>query len=282
VSGTVPVGNYTIGFIRIATMEPPDEATALSQFYPEIQYFQQNTDGLIIDIMTNGGGDLCYSQELASALIPTTFRGAAEELRATPFWLEQFQSALYEAQSEGAPGYVTALYSTYIAAIQEALSENRGLTGSLPLCSYTFDVTPLTDSKGNNLAYTKPILVLTDSFTASAAEVFPMFMQDSQRATIFGTRTSGGGGNVVEFDYNATDYSQGSARVTFGLITRAQPVATPGFPLGPYSNLYESMGIYPDIVEDYQTTDNLLNGGTTFVTDASTAISNLIQKAAQH
>lgn len=276
VSGTFPVGKSTVGFIRVSTMEPDSESTALAQFNKEMAFFQANTSGLVIDIMVNGGGDGCYPQELGSAIVPYTFRGLAADLRATQEWVEDFSLSLLYAQEEGAPQYVINLYQAYLNEVQEALSENRGDTGSLPLCSQTFDVTPLTDAKGNNIAYAKPILLLTDNFTLSAAEVFAMELQDAKRVTIFGTRTDGGGGNVVEYDGNATNYSEGSARVTESLITRAQPVVTPGFPAGPYSIFYDGQGIYPDIVEDYQTLDNLLHGGRTFVADFSTAIGNLI------
>lgn len=274
ISGTFPAGPYTIGFIRIPTMEPPSTATALSQFIPEILFFQQNTDGLVIDVMSNGGGFACYPQQLASALIPTKFRGLSAEIRSTLSWVADFSSAQVIAKLEGAPQWVVDLYTSYLQSVQQALSENRGRTGNLPLCSYTFDVNPLTDSKGNNLAYTKPILVLTDSFTLSAAEIFTMLLQDNKRATIFGTRTDGGGGNVVSFDAGA--YSEGATRITESLITRAQPVQTPGFPLSPY---YDGMGIYPDIVQDYQTRDNLVGGGKPFVDAFTAAISGLIENS---
>ncbi len=275
ISGTYPVGTSTIGYIRIWTMEPDDETTALTQFQTEIQYMQQNTDGLVVDIMDNGGGDGCYSQTLASMLTPYTFRGLSAQIRATENWVEDFSESVVEAQQQGAPGYVVALYKNYLTDVEEALAQNRGDTGNEPLCSYTFDVTPATDDKGNIIAYQKPILVLTDSFTLSAAEIFAMFLQDSKRATIFGTLTDGGGGNVVEF-YSATNYSEGYARVTESLITRAQAVQVPGFPSSVY---YDGIGIYPDIVQDYQTEDNLVNNGSTFVTAFSTAISGLITKS---
>ena len=274
VSGTFPVGKSTVGFIRISTMEPDSETTALTQFKQEIAFFQKNTDGLVIDIMANGGGDGCYPQQLGSVIVPYTFRGLALQLRATQQWVTDFSESLTFAEETGAPQWAISLYQAYLKEVQQALAANRGDTGSLPVCDVTFDVAPLADASGNNIAYTKPILVLTDNFTLSAAEVFAMELQDAKRVTIFGTRTDGGGGNVVAFD--ATDYSEGVTRVTESLITRAQPVATPGFPAGPYSIYYDGMGIYPDIVEDYQTLDNLLHGGKTFVADFSTAIGNLI------
>lgn len=272
-SGTFPAGPYTIGFIRISTMAPPSTSTALNQFFNEVVFLQSNTDGLVVDVMGNGGGNGCYSQNLAQALIPTTFRGFAQEIRATLTEVQSFASSLESAILNNSPQWVIDLDTLYLQDMQQALAENRGRTGSLPACSATFDATPLSDTKGNILAYTKPIVVLTDSFTLSAAEIFTMFMQDTKRATIFGTRTDGGGGFVVEYD--ATTYSEGAARVTGSLITRAQAVQTPDFPLSTY---YDGMGIYPDVVQDYQTLDNLLNGGKTFVTAFTTAISNLIQK----
>ena len=277
VSGTFPVGKSTVGYIRIYTMEPNSESAAIIQFVNEVLFFQQNTDGLVVDVMANGGGFGCYSQELAQLLTPYTFRGLAENYRATEFWVQEFSITLTQAQAQGAPQWVINLYTSYLGAAKDALAQSRGNTGPLPTCGPSFDANPITDSRGNTIAYTKPILVLTDNFSGSAAEIFAMFLQDSKRATLFGTRTAGGGGTVLEFDNNATDYSVGTARVTESLITRAQPVATPGFPLGQYSIFYEAQGIYPDIVEDYQTLDNLLHGGATFVADFSTAISNLIQ-----
>ena len=86
VSGTFPSGKLNIGYIRIPSMEPSSESDALKQFAGEVAYFQANTDGVIVDVMGNGGGDGCYSQDLASYLIPHNFRGLEVELRATLSW----------------------------------------------------------------------------------------------------------------------------------------------------------------------------------------------------
>ncbi|HLK21035.1 MAG TPA: S41 family peptidase, partial [Bryobacteraceae bacterium] len=245
VSGTFPLAKLNIGYIRIPSMEPSSRSAALKQFAGEVAYFQANTDGIIVDVMGNGGGNGCYSQDLASYLIPHNFRGLEEEIRATLSWQVAFSESLVGAELEGAPDWVIGLYRSHLNAIKKALASNRGNTGSLAICGPTFDTPPATDNSGKVVAYTKPILVLVDNFTLSAAEVFTMFMQDSKRATIFGTRTDGGGGNVVSFDAGA--YSEGNTRVTEGLITRAAPVQTPGFPS---LASYDGVGIYPDIVQD--------------------------------
>jgi C-terminal processing protease CtpA/Prc len=271
VSGTFPVGSATIGFIRIPTFAPTSTTTAVQQFSTEIQYFQQNTDGLVIDIMANGGGSLCYGQTLATYLIPRVFQGVGEQLRATVNWQASFSSSLYSAKASGAPTWVTDLYGSYVASIKQALSENRGMTGGLPLCGVSFDVNPATAS-GKIIAYTKPILVLTDNFTLSTAESFTMTLQDNNRATIYGMRTDGGGGNVVGYN-NVTAYSQGNSRVTQGLIQRLNPIAANGYPSMLF---YDGVGIQPDIAQDYMTADNLASGGTVFVNGFTSAIKTLV------
>ncbi len=270
-SGTFRSGSHTFGLIRIPTMSPASTTLALRQFATEIAYFQQNTDGLVIDIMRNGGGSGCYSQQLAQYLIPSTFRGLSTQVRATLTWVASFSDSVIAAQTEGAPQWVIDLYTAYLNEVQQALQENRGLTGPLPACGSSFDTPPAMSTTGASLAYTKPIVLLTDTFTLSSAEVFAMLLQDAQRATIVGTRTDGGGGSVVSFSAGA--YSEMSSRVTVSLITRAQAVQTPGFPSSVY---IENAGIYPDVMDDYMTLDNLLNHGKTFFNTATNTLVSLL------
>jgi C-terminal processing protease CtpA/Prc len=129
------------------------------------------------------------------------------------------------------------------------------------------------DANRNVIAFTKPILVLQDDFTLSAAESFGAIMQDNKRATFFGTRTDGGGGNVLNFDVGV--YGEGQARITAGLETRKAPVTTPGFPS---TTFLENVGIYPDILQDYMTKDNLLHNGATFVSAAVAALNQLVSQ----
>jgi hypothetical protein len=274
-SGTLQAGSLNIGFIRIPSMAPLDGTNAVNQFASEIAYFQANTDGLVVDVMGNGGGDGCYTTTLATYLIPQRFRGLGADIRATLSWQLAFEDNLLFDEIFGAPQYDIELDQANLMAVQKALAAPRGNTGPLPLCGSTLTTYPATDQNGNNAAYTKPILTLIDNFTGSAAEIFAMFLQDNKRSQLFGTRTSGGGGNVVEFDYNVGTYSEGSARVTESLITRLAPVETPGFPLLPS---YDGVGIYPDIVQDYMTATDLATGGQPFVSAFTSAISGLIQK----
>ncbi len=276
VSGTFPVGTRNVGYIRIPTMSPSNTTAAYSQFVNEMVFLQANTDGLVVDVMGNGGGSGCYAQNLAGALIPHTFRGLAYQIRATEFWLSVFNSSLVNAKLTNAPDYVKILYGEYLKDIVQAFSENRGMTGSLPICGVSFAIPPAQDNSGNVLAYSKPMLVLTDNFTLSAGEIFTMMLQDEGRGPVFGMVTDGGGGNVNSF--NAGAYSEGLTRVTQSLITRKAPVAVPGFPA---ENYYDGVGIYPDIQADYMTKENLMKHGAPFVNAFSAAIAALIDKAQQ-
>jgi hypothetical protein len=265
VSGTFRVGTATVGFIRIPTFEPNDENAAFSQFAGEIAYFEANTSGLVIDVMSNGGGDICYAQAILQEVIPTPFRALGFSLRATENWLEDFQISLIEAELGGADQTTIDEYAQDLLEVKRALGRERGMTPPLPLCSSTLTTPPAPG------AYTNPILVLTNNFTASAAEMFGATLQDAHRAKVYGTRTSGGGGNVVSFD--TAPYAEGATRVTESLAVRNHDVTTPGYPSAPY---IENIGVYPDIQADFQTTKNLLTGGAPFVAGFSAAIANLI------
>ena len=281
VSGTFPVGGRTVGFIRIPSFAPLSRTNALNQFRAETIFFQQNTSGLVIDLMSNGGGNICYANNLVQFLSPQPFPALLARLRATNQWLSTFENLLFFQESNGLPQSDMDLTSGMIEEIQRALAENRGLTNPIPayapggLCGASGGLLyqPAKDSQGNNIAYTKPILLLTDNFTISSAEMFSAKLQDLNRVSVYGVRTDGGGGNVTSFNYSTGPYSEGSVRMTQSIMIRNHDVSTPGLPSGPY---IENIGIQPDVVADFKTKANLLTGGQPFVIGFSQTIGNLI------
>src|SRR5205814_449501 len=50
-SGTFAAGGFQIGFIRIPDFAPADTNGALTLFQREIDFFEKNTDGIIVDVM---------------------------------------------------------------------------------------------------------------------------------------------------------------------------------------------------------------------------------------
>lgn len=263
-SGTFQAQGHPIGYIRIPTF---DSFLPSDDFQTEINYMEQNTDGLIVDIMRNPGGDPCAAEDLLERLIPTNFRNVGLEIRATWGWVQAFQQALQDAQDFGASNDVIAQYQNLLNQVTAAYLTPSGRTSALPICDSTLDLQPATDSNNQVIAYTKPLMLLTDELSASAADYFAAVLQDNQRGLQFGMRTMGAGGNVDIFP--TTTYSSGSATLTESLMHRKNPVVTSDYPTAPY---VENIGVRPDIVEDYMTVDNLMNQGSTFVQAFSNAM----------
>jgi C-terminal processing protease CtpA/Prc len=247
-------------------------STSLLLFEQEIQYFQASTDALVIDVMRNPGGLVSFVDELCRRLHPTTFRTMGFEVRATLSWLNSFAQSVVAAKQTGQPDWlIAALQARYDDILHNYLG-NRGRSGPVPLTYHTLDLTPATDASGNVLAYTKPILVLVDEFSASGGDAFPAILQDNNRATIFGMRTMGAGGSVV--NYPGANFTEGNTRVTVSLMNRNRDISTAEYPSAPY---VENIGVRPDIVYDYMTRENLLTGAQPFVQAFTQAVLGLIR-----
>jgi hypothetical protein len=268
-SGTYVSNGVRIGLIRIPTMSPPNVALALQQLDQEIAYFNQNTDGLVVDVMRNPGGIVSFVEAAAQRFIPRPFQTMGFEIRATAAWLFSFASQLTNAELSNAPPDVIQNLRNIYNEVLSAYNENRGRSAPVPL-NATGSLTVLPTPN----AYTKPLLVLTDEFSASGADMFPAIIQDNHRGPIFGLRTMGAGGSVVGF--NATAYTESFFRITVSLMNRGRLVQAPGFPPAPY---IENIGVQPDIVQDYMTRANLLSAGTPFRQAFTSAIVSLVQQA---
>ena len=265
-SGTFEADGLRIGYLRIPNFAPPSEASATVELQNEIAYLQQNTDGLVVDVMRNTGGG-CYMLTAASYLIPTPFFFFGEEVRVTIARINGIAAALANAISTGAPPFIIQIYQDMLAQLQLAYNQGRPRTPPLPACSLQMQGNqPARDAQGNLLAYTKPLIVLIDEFSISAGDIFPAMLQDNQRGPLVGTRTNGAGGSVSGFLVGT--YSESVAGNTNSLVTRIAPVQVPGYPVAPY---IENIGAHADIPLDYMTRSNLLSGGRPFV-DAFTGV----------
>jgi hypothetical protein len=254
-SGTFESGGRRIGFIRIPSFSPANTNLALNQFIGEMIFFEQNTDGLIIDDMRNPGGSVAYCEFLLTLIMPNTFRTLGFEIRATSGWVASFQQSVTIAEANNFPEWQVLSLKANLADVKAANQQVRGKTGPISLNqSGTLDLLP------GPFVYTKPLIVLVDEMSASGGDFFPAVVQDNKRGLIVGMRTMGAGGNVVGYD--ATTYTEGFTRVTESLMNRKNPVLGTEFPA---SNYVENVGVRPDIVVDYMTRENLMNGGRPFV-----------------
>jgi C-terminal processing protease CtpA/Prc len=256
-SGVYEADGLRIGFLRFPNFAPP--AAALQELRNEVAYLQENTDGLVVDVMRNPGGG-CYMFEAASYLIPHPFFFFGEEVRVTYARIAQVQLQLEAAQRANVPALV-AIYTEWLRELEDAYRKNRGMTAPLPACSTQMhDNAPAQDEDGNVIAYSKPIIVLVDEFSLSAGDIFPAMLQDNRRGPLVGTRTNGAGGSVSAFPVGI--YSESVAGNTNTLVTRIAPVKVPGYPKSAY---IENIGAHADVRLDYMTRENLLGRGQAFV-----------------
>jgi len=275
-SGTYMASGRRIGYIRIPTYSPSDQPAALAQFQQEMAFFQANTDGLVVDEMRNSGGMLCYGENIVSNLMPTNFRPLGYEIRATYDYLVKFGSALANAQAAGNQTLIDQ-YQLLYNATMASYSGNQPRTDAVPFCGPSFVRAPAKDSKGNVIAYTKPMIMLIDEFSVSTADSVPAMLQDNGRGVLVGWRTNGmGGNNSLNIQrFQVGDYSEGDTGITLALMVRKAPVITPDYPPTQY---IENVGVRPDVVIDYMTRDNLMNAGRPFVQAFTDVILQLIQK----
>jgi hypothetical protein len=260
-----------VGFLRIPSMSPPSSAAALAQLDRAMAVFGTSTDALIVDVMRNPGGLVSFVEAVAQRLIPTPFNAIGFEIRATGSWLFSFAAQLTNARLNPAtPPAVLANLEANFNEVLDAYNENRGRSAPVSLNSTgSLRLQPVAG------AYTKPLMVLTDEFSASGGDMLPAILQSNNRGPLFGWRTMGAGGSVVGFSGPA--FTESFFRITVSLMNRGHVVNTPDFPPAPY---IENIGVRPDIAVDYMTRANLMSAGAPFVQAFIQAIEQLV--AASH
>jgi hypothetical protein len=259
-SGSFKYEELTIGYLRIPNYSPPSIPLALQQLDQEIAWFQANTNGLIIDEARNTGGNLCFGENIMQRLMPAKFQTTGFQLRA--FWARMlgFYNAMINAKATNAPPEVIQQYEMLYKAMEAAHKSNRGVTEPIPICTSSLERDTARNIDGVSIAYTKPVMMLVDEFSTSTADSVAAMFQENNRGVLYGYRTNGAGGNNTAMANGP--FTEGTVGMTIGLQVRKTPVLREGYP---YTGVLENVGVHPDIVEDYMTRENLLNGGATYV-----------------
>lgn len=165
----------TIGYLRITRFDD-GAAPLIDQAMSELK----DTDGLIIDVRGNSGGNL------SSARLVSYFSGPARiavALLSRPY-LERLGHSVTARDVRNGP----KVFGAYTdAEIFEAIAKNHG--------GAVFMTEDLEDKE-----YTKPVVVLTDHDTGSAGEGFAWMMKRMTRATLVGRGTAGVLLSGKEFD----------------------------------------------------------------------------------
>jgi C-terminal processing protease CtpA/Prc len=177
------------------------------------------------------------------------------------------------------------LITAYRNELQTAYQSERGMTGPLPIdfgwsldpsdtSSLSFTHLPVLGADGKPVGYDKPVIVLADDSSFSAAELFAASFQDSKRGPVVGFITGGLGGGRE--DTTTGIYSEAYTSVTVTRLLRAQPIANSNYPAAPF---IENIGIIPDVTLDFMTADNLNTGGTAYVNSFTQTLTGLLPKS---
>jgi hypothetical protein len=259
-SGVFDYQGLKIGFLRIPSYSPPSTSTALQQLDREIDFFELNVDGLIVDGMRNPGGNLCFGENVMQRLSPDSFWTTGFELRAMQWRVMSYYNLMINAKSSNAAPHIIQQYELLYQAMADANRRSRGVTEPIPICTSSLWRDPFRAADGHVVAFSKPVMMLIDEFSTSTGDSVPSMFQENRRGLLYGMRSNGAGGNNTSVPVGA--YTEGAAGVTMGIQARHSVVSIEGYPA---TNRLENVGVHPDVVNDYMTRENLLQGGAPFV-----------------
>lgn len=245
----------TVGYIRIPSYM--GGSAAADDFAKLIALFERKSDALVIDQVNNPGGVLYYMYALASMLTESPLHVLPQRLTITQedvysaymllALLEDVEAAGFalpieqRETGENIAGYpfdqklIQELVKHFHFIIDE-WNEGRYFTDNC----YLYGIDTL--AKNSRASYSKPILILVNPLALSCGDLLPAILQDNKRATIFGTKTAGAGGVLLEHSHPNRFGIMGYS-LTGSLVSRLdkQPI--------------ENLGVTPDIVYELTEAD---------------------------
>jgi hypothetical protein len=259
-TGTYTAGGHTIGYVRIGTFFPDDPIAPLLQLRAEVQYLNQHTDGLVLDVTRNNGGDANYQDEVARVFFARPFKTLPEQIRPTLALLAKASQLVDATQGGPAPDPAAKAHMQEVyEEINSAYMQGRRLTHAIYPRNVTPYLTPAADAGGTPISYSKPIVLLVDQNSACAAEAFAAVFQDNRRGVVAGMQTQGVGG-AIDTRVHGGEYSESLLSFASTLLVRTQPSGTAGRPV-----YIQNVGITPDVQLNYMTKANLVTDGKAFV-----------------
>lgn len=259
-----------MGYVRI----PNYFAVFTNEFLEIINLFEKETEALVLDQVSNPGGNLLYMYSLAAALTDKPLLVPKDKMTLTQedvFFaatgLEEFEKIKTDEEAVNLLGEDLAGYPVNYQLAQAILSYlkfiiqewNEGRTLTYPGFVYGIDyIYP--HPKGH---YTKPILMLINELDFSCGDFLPAVLQDNKRATLFGTRTAGAGGYVLSHQFPNLFAILGYS-FTGSIAERIN--------LEPIENL----GVTPDIVAELTVRD-LQEGYSDYLKQLQKAINSILQ-----
>jgi len=201
----------SIGVIRIPSYRPQDPISAIVEFRDKINFFQKNTDALIIDQLSNQGGYLFFMYSILSVLTDRPLDLPKHKVALSSKYIEtifSFKQKLNKIST------VDQLRDEFTVAVEKGLhidmslketaldfsnqilknyNENKKISDPVALWGFN-KIKP-----DPSVQYNKPIVVLINELNMSGGDFLPAILKDNKRAFIFGKKTFGAGGVVKQF-----------------------------------------------------------------------------------
>lgn len=242
------IGSQKIGYLRLPSF---DKESMMKIINEAVTNFEDQVDGVIVDIRDNPGGyDLvCFaalSRLIESPLVNVTessllSEAAAYEARES---VDYFQTQLIDALcdedlhnkwgSSHFKGYYLTLDNAkemmlYASLLNEEWQKGHSCSSFTP-CSGIAMIQPHPKYR-----YTGPLFVLIDERTGSNGDLFAATMQDNGRALVIGRTSAGLGGSILHYDMPPNFIGIQAFGLTSSLVLRSN------------QRVIEDLGITPDV-----------------------------------
>lgn len=218
---TVNHNGKRLGVLRIPDYSPDtyeEFLRELSWIRLVLKNFESNTDGLVIDQLSNGGGYVAYVTALAGAFaIDKPLKSYSIQLKISENYLnhvEEFTDVYFNTNYTN-----IKISDATVKYLRDLFNKGITISGPIPLMGTG---NQLPEEKiglvfpDDGVRYTKPIMIMNDLMSGSGGDFFPMMMQANKRALIFGSNSMGLGGPVYT-GYDTLSNGEMSFRNTFGI-----------------------------------------------------------------
>jgi len=222
-----------VGYVRI-----PDYNTNVDRlrFFSSLtQFFERDTQAMVIDQVGNPGGSMIFMYSILSHLIQEPVEPPPHTIT---IWEEDLEEATQALKNPSNDRNEKISYFRRIVS-EHSAGRGKGDRPTTPLFLSGIEQVP-----PSNNPYTKPIVVLNSSLTMSAGEFLSAMLKESNRAVFFGEGTRGAGGCVRPVTYSS------SVIPLFGTLTWTLGRRTNG-------EFIENVGIDPDVSYEIQAEEDI-------------------------
>jgi hypothetical protein len=262
-----------VGYLRIPHYRG-DTLKEMQDLQKIIAFFEMYGDAVVIDQVNNPGGFAFYMYAIASMLTEKPLKPPMEREAIThenvSFALNNINILAYVSNDEEARqvigplhGYpvtsevAKSFYNHFAFLIEEW---NAGKTITDP----TFLLERITPHPKVRLS--KPLMILVNHLDMSCGDYFPALMQDNGRAKIFGTKTAGAGGALLQVTY-PNRFAVANFSLTASIAERAN------------HDVIENLGVVPDVPYEV-TLDDVMFGYQGYKDAVNEAVGLMISEEA--